>query len=190
MISKALQFTGDILGMYLKNRMGLDENKVQLNNLIENNGNVPAGNQNKVVISLINIEKETIRPFYNHSSKLKDGNYAEVNPGQRFNLDLLVSSNFDDYKETLKFLDEVILFFQSNPSVDASSFSNIPPPIQKLEYETERINYHDMQSLWTAMGAKYRPSLVYRMRLVSVQMDEAYGYVPAIKSIANKVTNE
>lgn len=185
MINKALQFTNDVLDQFLRNRFGLDENKVLLNNLIEANGTLPQINQNKVVISLINIEKETIKPFYVRNQKLENGNYAHVNPSERYNLDILISSNFDDYNETLKFLNAVILFFQANAVLDGASFSRIPRGLNKLEFEIEKISYHQMQSLWTAMGAKYQPSVIYKMRLVTLQANEADGYIPAVSKLSN-----
>ena len=188
MISKALQFTNDVLDQFLRNRFGLDESKVLLNNLIEGNGVLPQINQNKVVISLINIEKETVKPFYTRSQKLENGNYADINPGERYNLDMLISSNFDDYSETLKFLGAVILFFQANPILSAGSFSTIPSGLGKLEFEIEKISYHQMQSLWTAMGAKYQPSVIYKMRLVTLQANEAGGYTPAVSKTSSPVT--
>jgi hypothetical protein len=185
MINKALQFTNDVLNQFLTNRFGLDERKVVLNNLIESNGSVPQINNNKVVISLINIEKETNKPFYVRNQKLENGNYSAVNPAERYNLDLLISSNFDDYTETLKFLNAVILFFQVNASIDAASFSTIPAELDKLEFEIEKITYHQMQSLWTAMGAKYQPSVIYKMRLVTIQGNESQGVIPAISGVSN-----
>jgi hypothetical protein len=93
MISKALQFTNDVLDQFVRNKFGLDEKKVVLNNLIEGNGSLPQINQNKVVISLINIEKETAKPFTLRNRKSADGNYSSVSPSERYNLDILVSSN-------------------------------------------------------------------------------------------------
>ncbi|HWY37683.1 MAG TPA: DUF4255 domain-containing protein [Bacteroidia bacterium] len=185
MITQALQFTNAILDQFLKNRFGLSESKVLLNNLIEGNGSIPEINHNKVVISLINIEKETARPFYVRNQKLGNGNYSDISATERYNLDLLISSNFDDYSESLKFLDAVILFFQATPSPDAASYSGIPAGNTKLEFEIEKVTYHQMQNLWTAMGAKYQPSVIYKMRLVTVQANEAEGFTPAISGIAN-----
>lgn len=185
MISKALQFTNDALDQFLRNRFGLDDKKVLLNKLVESNGNVPQVNQNKVVISLINVEKETTKPFYVRNQQLQNGNYSDVSPSERYNLDLLISSNFDDYGETLKFLDAVILFFQVNTTLDASSFSSIPAGLTRLEFEIEKVTYHQMQSLWTAMGAKYQPSVIYKTRLITIQASEISGFTPAVSNTSN-----
>lgn len=188
MLNQALQFVTDILDQFIKNRFGLDESKVQLNNLIESSGAVPQTNQNKIVMSLINIEKETNQAFYSWSKKLDNNNYSDVSPYDRFNIDILISSNFDDYLETLRFLNEVLVFFQVHPRIEAGNFSNIPAGINKLEFEIEKINYVQMQGLWTSMGAKYVPSVIYKMRLLTIQGNEADAYLPAISNTSNLVT--
>jgi len=187
MIAKAMQFMNSSLDQFLRNRYGLDESKVVLNNLIDSDGSIPTINQNKLVISLINIEKETSKAFYTHNKKLTNGNFSDVNPSERYNLIILISSNFDDYAETLKFLNTVILYFQANPVLDANTSSNIPSGLTKLEFEVEKIGYHQMQGLWTAMGAKYQPSIIYKMRLITIQANETDGFIPAVRQYSNKV---
>lgn len=184
MISKAMQFTRDTLDQFLRNKFSLDESKVLLNALIEANGSVPQINQNKVVISLINLEKETLKPFYVRNQKTAGGSYSEVNPAERYNLMLLISSNFDDYSETLKFLNAIIQFFQINPTLDSGSSSAMPVGLTKLEFEIEKITYHQMQGLWTAMGARYQPSVIYKTRLITIQGEETDGFTPAVSNVS------
>lgn len=185
MLMKSLQFTTTVLDQYIKNKYQLDESKVILNNVIDSNGSIPTKNENKIVVSLINIEQETLQPFYIRNQKLPNGNYGDLNPSQRFNLDLLVTSNFDDYNESLKFLNAVIQFFQSYVVLDATNFSNIPTGLNKLEFEIEKLNYNQMHSLWTAMGAKYQPSIVYKTRLITIQSYDNESFTPAINQIEN-----
>jgi hypothetical protein len=180
MLMSALQFTTAVLDQYIKNKYQLDESKVILNNIIDSSGAIPLQNQNKIVVSLINIEQETLQPFYIRNQKLDNGNYGDLAPPQRFNLDLLVTSNFDDYAETLKFLNSVIQFFQTNVVLDGSRYGNIPIGLNKLEFEIEKLNYNQMHSLWTAMGAKYQPSVVYKTRLLTIQSNDIDGFTSAI----------
>ncbi|WP_299114033.1 DUF4255 domain-containing protein [uncultured Winogradskyella sp.] len=188
MIDKALKFSKDILDQFLKNEMGLEESKVLINNIIDGDGTIPQINQNKVVISLINLEKETLRPFYTRNNKLPDGNYSLSAPVERYNLDVLITSNFDDYNETLKFLNASILFFQTNPCISASSNSNIPDGLGKLEFELENVSYHQMHSLWSAMGAKYQPSVIYKTRLVTLDANEIDAFDPSISQNSNSAS--
>ncbi len=187
MIQKALQFTSTVLDQFLKNRFGLDDDKTLINTVIEGDGSVPIINQNRVVISLINLQRETLKPFYVRNQRLSNGGFAQMTPSERYNLDLLVTSNFDDYSETLKFLDAIIFFFQTNPAIDSSIYSTLPYGIQKLEFELESLDYHRMHNLWNAMGAKYRPSVIYRTRLVNMLSDQVNGFNTAVEQTSNTV---
>lgn len=187
MINTALQFTANVLDQFLRNRFGLNESVVVLNNVIDSDGSLPKINQNKVVISLINIDRETTRPFNVRNQKLENGNYVETRPPEKYNLDILLSSNFDAYSETLKFLNAMIFFFQANGVLDARTSSNIPGGLNKLEFDIEKITYHQMQSLWTAMGAKYQPSVIYKMRLITISGNETKGFIPAVEKLSNQV---
>jgi hypothetical protein len=42
-----------------------------------------------------------------------------------------------------------------------------------------------MHSLWTAMGAKYQPSIVYKARLITIQSYENESFTPAINKTEN-----
>ncbi|NQY07952.1 MAG: DUF4255 domain-containing protein [Flavobacteriales bacterium] len=176
MIEQSLLFTKNILDQFLQNKLGLSDSTVLINNIAEADGSIPPKNQNKVVISLINIDQETNQPFYDRSQRLSNGSFVNVQRADRFNLDILITSQFDDYRETLKFLNASILFFQSNQIITASSFSNMPTGFNKLEFHIAKLDYLAMQNLWTAMGAKYMPSVVYKMRLIEVQANEITGF--------------
>lgn len=188
MINEALQFTCDVLDQFIKNQFGLDERKVIKNTLINSDGTVPAANQNKIVLSLINIEKESNRAFNVKSNRPDNGNYVNINPDERFNLDILVSSNFDDYSETLKFLDATILFFQLNTVFSVGTSPAIPKRIDKFELDMVKFNFQEMSELWSAMGAKYRPSVIYKIRLVTMQGFEVEKTVPGVLVANNQVT--
>lgn len=187
MVETALEFTADVLNQYLQTKYGLTDDVVQLNNVIQPDGNVPSENRNKIVISLLNIEQETNKQFYGRNQQLPDGSYANINPFERYNLDLLFSSNFDDYKETLKFLNATIAFFQANSSVSQANYANIPDGFKKIDYEIEQISYHQMHSLWSAMGAKYQPSIIYKIRLITIQTDQLIAILPTVNSTSNQI---
>ena len=189
MIEQSLLFVKNALDQFLKNRFDLSDDIVLINNIIEADGSTPQSNQNKVVISLINIEQETNQPFYNKVTKLPNGSFVDTTPSDRFNLDLLITSQFDDYKETLKFLNASILFFQGNQSIESSSYSNLPKGINKLSFVLEQLDYTQMHNLWSAMGAKYMPSIVYKMKLIDIQANEISRVTSAVTETSIEVTS-
>ncbi|RZN84062.1 MAG: DUF4255 domain-containing protein [Winogradskyella sp.] len=187
MIDKALQFTNQTLEQFLKFKLGLDENVVVTNSIIDVTGTLSKLNQNKIVLTLINLKRETIKPFYVRQKRVVNG-YSDKTPVERYNLDLLVTSNFDHYKETLKFLNDTILFFQINPVLNSNTSSNIPSGLLKLEFELESIDFHQMHSLWNAMGAKYQPSVIYKMRLITLDANQTEGFESDVLQTSNSLS--
>lgn len=180
MMDTALQFTASSVDQFIRNKFDLDESQVLLNNIIEADGSTPKSNQNKLVISLINIVQETNKQYYNRNQRLPNGGFSNTQPSERYNLDILLSASFDDYQESLKFLNAGILFFQTYPAVESTSFSNLPEGIDRLEFDIEKTSFFEIHNLWSAMGAKYMPSVIYRMRLVTISSDNTTGFTPPV----------
>ncbi|CAM1367301.1 conserved hypothetical protein [Tenacibaculum sediminilitoris] len=186
MIFKSLHFTSNMLNQFLKNKFGLSDNVVVTNKIVDQNGTVPIENQNKVIITLIHVNQETVKPYYNKNRQVNNGSYANKSLEERYNLYILISPNFEDYNEVLKFLNASIQFFQINTALDAHTSSNIPKGISRLEFEFEKGDgYQQMHNLWSALGAKYQPSVIYKMKLISISSEEIKGFIPEIIATSN-----
>lgn len=191
MILKALQFTNRTLNQFLKNKFGLSDDVVVTNKIIDQNGTVPIENQNKVIITLIHVEQETVKSFYRKNKQLNDGNYENKPLDERYNLYLLVAPNFEQYDETLKFLNATIQFFQINGVLDANTSSKIPKGISRLEFEFEKgDDYLQMHNLWSALGAKYQPSVIYKMRLITIVSDEINAFESSVNVTSNRTIDD
>ncbi len=188
MIQKAFKYTQTIFNQYVKNVFGLDESIVVTNNIVNETGVIPLENQNKIVLSLIHIDQEITRPFYTKDHKVSDNNYESIPDIENYTIDMLVTPCFENYDETLKFLNTSIQFFQANPILDATMHSDFPEGLQKLSFDLQRGgDYMQMHNLWNALGAKYRPSVIYKMRLVTISSNEIDTFMPEISSTLNPI---
>ncbi len=183
MIDAALIYIGQVVDQYLINHLGLDVSAVVLNNLVDADGSSPAKNQNKIVITLINLEHETAKQFYG-GQRRDNGQIDKINPDIYFNLDILISANFDSYDEALKFLTATVYFFQANNSFNRKNSPGLPAGISSLNFEIENSPYAKTHNLWSALGAKYQPSIIYKIRHVCVQSDQVNGFSPEIQGVA------
>ena len=107
--------------------------------------------------------------------------YRVVNPQIKLNLNVLIAANFagsgdgtpeGSYAEALKYLSYVIFYFQGKQvftpeDVDSGDLA----PIEKLVIELMPKSMNDLYQIWSTLGAKYLPSVVYRLRLLVVQRD-------------------
>lgn len=180
MIDVSLEYTRKVLDQYLMINLGTEGSVVVLNNLVDMNGNSPQKNQNKLVITLVNLEYEINKQFYG-GQRQDAGQISRFNPSVCFNIDILVSANFDDYGEALKFLTATIGFFQENISFTRASHPTLPNGISNLNFEIENSPSGKAHNLWTSLGAKYLPSIVYKIRHVVVQSEQIKGSISAIQ---------
>lgn len=187
MIDVSLAFVRQVLDQYLVASFGQENGIVILNNLINPDGQIPEKNRNKIVITLVNLEYETNKQFYG-GQKNEGAQYSLVNPAVYFNLDILISASFDEYGESLKVLTAIIGFFQENPSFSRASNPMLPTGISMLKFEIENSSSAKMQNLWTSLGAKYMPSIVYKIRHVAVHGGQIKGSAAAIQGVSGSAT--
>lgn len=186
MLEQAFNFTTSALNQFLSNRFGLDEHMAVSNAIVDATGNTPTDNQNKLVFSLINIEQETNKQFFNTVSRASNGAYVKGASSERYKLHVLLSAHFDDYRESLKFLNAGILFFQIHSVLSPTEYAISNGNIDKLEFEMENISFNEIHSLWNALGAKYQPSAVFRMRMITINSEQLTAFVPAVHQIETK----
>lgn len=188
MLQSALMFIKQQLDQTLINGFELDESITVLNHLIQQGGSFPEKNQNKMVITLINLDYETNKAYSGNRYRLPDNNFTTIQPDSLFNVDLLFTASFDDYEEALKFLNATIAFFQATPSFNTKVTPSIPEGIKTLNFEIENISFSETHNLWSAMGAKYQPSIIYKVRHVVIQSDQLQGTTPAVMGVGATVS--
>ncbi len=187
MIDEALVFINSVLDQHLKHRFSVEGNASILNNLTEADGSEPQVNQNKVVLTLINLEHETAKQYY--GGQYRSGSKInKTNSAIHFNLDLLVTANFDRYDEALKFLTASISYFQANNSFNPNTFPMIPSGLAMLNFEVENSPYEKTHNLWSALSAKYRPSIIYKIRHITVQTGQIKSSSKIVSGVKSSVT--
>lgn len=157
-----------------------------------------------IIISIVNIEEDAIlknAPIY---EKEQDSNsYRNIyHPKKHLIISLLFSSsggNENDYLEGLNKLQNIIQFFQDNRLFYYSKNELNDPLLYLSEYDAKTdseketylplqidsvtLNYDQMNQLWSYIGTKYVPSVLYKLRFlpVSVSQPGAAGIIEKIK---------
>lgn len=188
MIDVSLEYVRKALDQYLVNRYEVENNIVVLNSLVMPDGSLPQKNSNKVVITLVNLEYETSKQFYGNQ-QIGPQQANMMNPAVCFNLHILVSANFEDYSEALKFLTASIGFFQANSSMSRANYPRLPAGVNALKFEIENSPTNKMENIWMAMGAKYSPSIIYKVRQIQIQSDQISSVVPLVQDASSEVAH-
>ena len=132
-------------------------------------------------LSLINIEEERHLKDQTTTVLNKMGLTEHINPEINLNLYILISANFqdtqdpnptEDYVEGLKQLSYVISFFQSKNVFTPDNspvMTNTDPALRKLVVELYSYSFEQLYNFWSVVGAKYLPSVLYRVRVIRFQ---------------------
>lgn len=186
MISKALTFITQILNQELKMSYGIND-LVVASSLVNPDGSNPDITENKIVVSIINIERESSMPT---TSYIKDGNknYGSVAPSLHLNLYILVSANYNssNYIEATKMLSTVIGILQANPLFTKQNYPSMQEPLEKLTFEIFNVPINELSHIWSGIGAKYMPSVIYKTRMVTIQNAIIKKEIPGITGLGNK----
>ena len=195
MIHTCLSFLTNELNEYLKLRTGSPNvNRVFLTSVATEGSGVviPA---KSLGLSLINIEED--RVYKDQKSTLINsmGNVEHLNPEIKLNLYVLISANFqntldddstDDYVEGLKQLSWIISFFQARnvfTPENSPKLADYDPNLKKLVIELYSYSFEQLYNFWSVVGAKYLPSVLYKIRMLTFQEREFFDSTIPIEKI-------
>ncbi|MBK9337415.1 MAG: DUF4255 domain-containing protein [Lewinellaceae bacterium] len=137
---------------------------------------------NKVVVTLVNVDEEsTLKNQTN--SRLQNGQYIALQPVVHVNLYLLFTANFDEYETAINYLFRVLEFFQGkrvfkfkNAPVSGVNAKALEQAGEvELAAELHTLSFEQVNDLWGSLGGKQMPFVLYRLRLVPVQMEQIIG---------------
>jgi Pvc16 N-terminal domain len=190
MIDKVLDFTCAQLNAYLQSKLSLHSTDIaiivsnvsQLNETKPNSGGDDQDPQNAFV-SLINIEEDRISKSPENFVRALDGSVVYKNPKIFLNLYILFSVNLPSYSESLKRLSYIIQFFQYQNVFTSLTSPSIPDGVDELVFDLMTLSYQDLNNLWGILGSRYLPSVMYKMRMISINENFAYGGAGIIQKI-------
>jgi hypothetical protein len=184
MIHNLLPIVGEELNDYFKSKFDINEDRVIVSNLMNQDGSIAVEGNNKVVFHLVNIEEETTLKASAGTSSYAGG-FGSSGGNINLNLTVMFSAFFTgkNYVEALKFLSSVIYFFQSKPVFTQSNTPGLTPNIEKVVFDIISLEPRDLNSIFSMIGAKYMPSVIYRVRMLTFSSDNIDDVIPAISGI-------
>jgi len=149
--------------------------------------------ESNVLLSLANIEEEVLRRNPENYIK-RDTSVIYRNPPMHFNISIIFGAylpNINDlgtnYEGSIEKIQTIIGFFQRQNVFERTAFPDLPVGIEKLNFELINLNLEQLHHLWSMLGGKYIPSVVYKMRMVAI--DEAFES-PAVPLITQIILDD
>ncbi len=174
MIQNVLAAIASDLNAYFQSHFDTNEDKVLLSNIMDHAGGIEIEDKNKIIVNLINIEEET-------SLKANRAKDDTVN----INLYVLFSAYFNskNYAEALKFISGVIYYFQSKEVFNSNNTPELTGTVDKITFQLMEMSYHDMSMVYSMLGTKYMPSVVYKLKMLPFNSGEIVSDIPGISGI-------
>lgn len=129
------------------------------------------------ILTLVNIEEER------NSGGLE--NYVRINnkieyrkPKLHVNLYCLFAVNHTSYDTALQYLSLILQFFQHKNVITPKNTPSdngliLDPKVEKLIVDMVSMNAEQVNHLWATLGGKYLPSVLYKVRMVTIEDDTA-----------------
>ncbi len=165
MIATVLQTVAKELNEFFKLKFGINEERVVISNIVNQDGSSAVKDENRIILSLVLIQEEKMGA-YKASGSISPGGVKPI----AINLFLLFSASFNEKLNTdaLKFISAVVAFFQSKPVFTSQNSSNLDSGMEKLSFEIFNLSIQEQSNLWSTIGGKYMPSILYRVRVIAV----------------------
>jgi hypothetical protein len=170
MIEAALRLVASELDQSLRRRAFAGEGLVVLSNLTDFGGAAVPDTAGKVAAFLVNIEREVFPTRTLRTVDAGRDRLGLVQPPVHLNLFVMFAANFSGstYNEALKLIGATIAFFQSRPVFTPANSPGMDPGIDQLSLEIENLNTTDLSNIWGILGGRYVPSVLYRMRMITI----------------------
>lgn len=166
----------------LQRRFPDNGQKVILGNLIDQNGQLNDAAQDKVICSLVNVQEEEIRPA------MAGQQGVSRNPPVFLNLTVLFAASFNDYVTGLNLLSAVVGFFQAKKTFTPTNTPAMSELFTKITVDIVNLDPRELSSLWSMIGAKYLPSIIYKFKMVIIDEGRILDEVGLIKEIQGKTS--
>lgn len=178
MIDAALSLMTVQLNEHLRRRFQLGEDPAVLSNLLEQTGTLVPLVANKLVLFLAGVERDTLAHRVPGTQNLGMHPQQLVSSTPVYlNLLVMCAANFSgsNYMEALKFLSSAIAFFQSHQVMDQHNAPGLDARLERLVLSIENLSSSEMHSLWGIHSGRYLPSVLYRVRMISVDGQQVTG---------------
>jgi hypothetical protein len=161
------------------------EDWVVLSNLVDAEGKPVERAQNRLVMFLAGIQKESMVSTYTAAVPAGNTSFSIVAPPLYVDLYVLLMANFQDagYSEGLRVISLGISFFQQNPSFTPDTLPDLPEEVDRLTWDMTNLDAPGMHFLMGLAGTKYLPSVYYRVRLLPFQTGAVQRQEPAVEGM-------
>jgi len=174
MISETLNFLATELNKFLNQKMGpTTDPRLLVGNIIKAfEGETGKDPVYKIFLSLINIEEDKVAKISENYTKTENA-VIYKNPPLFVNLYILIAANLVNYNDSLKAINFIMQFFQSQNCFTPVSHPGLDSRISQISVDLFSLNFEQINHIWSTLGGKYLPSVMYKLRQLKIEDEDA-----------------
>ncbi len=175
MISESLAFLSTEINKFLNKKLGsTTDPRLVLGNIAKVADGDSASNplNNRLILSLVNIEEDKVSKVRENYTKTGTG-IAYKNPPIRVNIYILIAANFSTYSDNLKMITHILQFFQAQNTFTPINYPALDNRVEELNADLFTLNFEQINHIWSTLGGKYLPSVMYKIRQVTLEDETA-----------------
>lgn len=191
MIGAILNFVTQQMDAVIRQRLRLQpsDQKVFLTPIVGLDGAIAVKSENVLVFSLVSIQKDPIannvfpkKPDITPESVVKT-------PPLHLNLYMLLGAYYkpEQIADGLDVLTIAMSYLQGKPLWTAQNSPGLPSSLERLIFEMESCDFHQLSHIWGTIGAKYIPSVLYKTRMVVVDDEAIIQLTPIIHATDTEI---
>ncbi|MCB2206178.1 DUF4255 domain-containing protein [bacterium] len=171
MIDKALLFLAKKVNQYFDAEYGpVTEDRLTVGNITKyvesDGGNDEDGTH--ALLTLVNLEEDRMAKNPENFHRTVDG-IVYRNPKILLNVYALFTAIGNTYTTSLETISLIIRCFQGSHVFESSTEPDLDASLEKLSLELCTLNFEQVNHLWSTLGGKYLPSVLYKVRVVGIE---------------------
>lgn len=152
--------------------------------LFDLDGKVNNDAKEKVVAQVVNIQEDRVYHSVEVFRKRDDDTSELVRPEIKVNVFVLFVANISTYADAAKMLSWVIAFFQHRNTFDYKSIPGLTEREGHFSFELHSMTFEQQNHLWGALGAKYMPSVMFKLGIVDISDPQVRAEVPPVLDVS------
>ncbi|MFN8397717.1 MAG: DUF4255 domain-containing protein [Bacteroidia bacterium] len=132
-------------------------------------GEIAVTDESTLIVSVVSILEEKAAGTGNKRARSasSSGGITERIESIDLNIFVMISAYFPPKLTdlALRYLSGVVLFFMEKPVFHHSNSPGLDPGVDRIGFEIYNLDFMQQSNLWSAIGAKLMPSVLYKARL-------------------------
>jgi hypothetical protein len=183
MIQEAMKAVAADLNAMLRRQRGDSRDRVILSHLVNQGGAGADEVEEKICMTLTQITEE--KNIASLSAPQRSPDSAQrISTPVSLNLQVLFAAQYARYEVGLEMISQVIAYLHAKPLFTRGNTPAMSPGLDRLSLEMLKVSYAEQSHLWGMLGAKYTPSALYSMRMLSFGGGQVEAVHPMVRQPA------